>query len=531
MNKDVSEGVIYKIFNTVNEKFYIGQTRNFEKRINEHVWSLKKNKHYNKKLQRAWNKHGQENFRFSIVEQVPADDLNKVEQSYLDIGAPYNIAKSVLNPFMGVRYERKQSGWKKLALVSVCFNTGEIKEFGSKVEALKENSLEGRRIHLISNKLPNKTVLLAHERAWFIRSDVGEDFIQGLKNSKDRIIFLLKALNEEKIVLEKRFALNSPVRRTCVKTGKVCIFKKITATGSKKSNICGVKRSCLNPDISYKGFFWEYVFSPSLRYEARIRLKQESYNKNQTRQSIVMSNRKVKFTEVVRTDIVTGDRYTYDGLQSVKKDGFCSKSVWQFLDRAVPHRGFLWKRGKMACSTKCSVTHVVIATCVKTGEVIEYPSATIASNKFNCKVDAIRGACIYSRIKFGCTWHYRKGSLKRSKHIKGRSVLKINLETGQAHKYKSLKDAKKDGFRAEYIKPCCYGEVESYKGFAWKFGDLIEKKGHSKPILAKSLEDGAVTEYAGSAVVAKEFECNRNSVNYMCRNKNEKFGFAWSYKD
>jgi len=65
---------IYKIINKVNNKFYVGSSRNLRRRKRDHFSELKKNIHFNKHLQGAWNKYGGENFEFKIIENVLLED-------------------------------------------------------------------------------------------------------------------------------------------------------------------------------------------------------------------------------------------------------------------------------------------------------------------------------------------------------------------------------------------------------------------------------------------------------------------------
>lgn len=60
---------IYKIVNNVNGKVYIGSTKNFDKRKQQHFYTLSQKKHHSPKLQRSYNKHGKESFEFQIVEE------------------------------------------------------------------------------------------------------------------------------------------------------------------------------------------------------------------------------------------------------------------------------------------------------------------------------------------------------------------------------------------------------------------------------------------------------------------------------
>jgi group I intron endonuclease len=73
---------IYKIENIVNGKIYIGSSDNIERRFTDHKYLLKKNIHHSIHLQYAWNKHGEKNFKFSVLEEC--DDLLKREQHYFN---------------------------------------------------------------------------------------------------------------------------------------------------------------------------------------------------------------------------------------------------------------------------------------------------------------------------------------------------------------------------------------------------------------------------------------------------------------
>ena len=84
---------VYKIQNTVNGKFYIGSTSwDFKKRWRRHKYLLRNNKHDNPHLQYSWNKYGEVNFKFEIIEICNSTDCFVREQHYLDTLHPqYNI--------------------------------------------------------------------------------------------------------------------------------------------------------------------------------------------------------------------------------------------------------------------------------------------------------------------------------------------------------------------------------------------------------------------------------------------------------
>ena len=62
---------IYKIINLQNNKFYVGSAVDFTARKRRHWWALRSQRHANKHLQAAWNKYGEEAFKFVIVEELP----------------------------------------------------------------------------------------------------------------------------------------------------------------------------------------------------------------------------------------------------------------------------------------------------------------------------------------------------------------------------------------------------------------------------------------------------------------------------
>lgn len=86
---------IYQFKNIINNKKYIGSAFDFEDRKAVHLFHLRNNTHHSKKFQNAFNKHGEENFKFEILEYVKQLEneskkdfkkrlVNDKEQYYLD---------------------------------------------------------------------------------------------------------------------------------------------------------------------------------------------------------------------------------------------------------------------------------------------------------------------------------------------------------------------------------------------------------------------------------------------------------------
>ena len=60
----MNESGIYCIRNSINNKCYVGQSKNVKKRFIHHKSMLRKNEHNNPYLQNSWNKYGENNFTF-----------------------------------------------------------------------------------------------------------------------------------------------------------------------------------------------------------------------------------------------------------------------------------------------------------------------------------------------------------------------------------------------------------------------------------------------------------------------------------
>ena len=85
------ESGIYKIVNTQNGKLYIGSAININRRWNEHKSELRGNKHHSPRLQNSYNKYGEENFIFEIIEEIEdKEKLIEREQYWLDYYKSYD---------------------------------------------------------------------------------------------------------------------------------------------------------------------------------------------------------------------------------------------------------------------------------------------------------------------------------------------------------------------------------------------------------------------------------------------------------
>lgn len=101
---------VYKITCLLNDKIYIGSSKNILRRFSQHKNFLKKGGHHNYYLQEDWDKYGEENFKFEILEECKEGERYILEQKYLDLLRPfwytdigYNIQEDTQPVYDGIK--------------------------------------------------------------------------------------------------------------------------------------------------------------------------------------------------------------------------------------------------------------------------------------------------------------------------------------------------------------------------------------------------------------------------------------------
>lgn len=75
----------YKWTNLETGMVYVGGAyKSFEGRRLDHLGALRRGVHWNRHFQAAWNKWGESAFEFSIIKSCPAEDVQALEQKWLD---------------------------------------------------------------------------------------------------------------------------------------------------------------------------------------------------------------------------------------------------------------------------------------------------------------------------------------------------------------------------------------------------------------------------------------------------------------
>lgn len=85
---------IYYIQNNITQQLYIGQSVDIERRKQKHIYDLRNNKHQNTHMQNSFNKYGEENFTFGIIEQCDKSKLDELEIAYMTF---FNVKNTGFN--------------------------------------------------------------------------------------------------------------------------------------------------------------------------------------------------------------------------------------------------------------------------------------------------------------------------------------------------------------------------------------------------------------------------------------------------
>lgn len=170
---------IYRLLNKKNNKCYIGSGLSVKQRFSTHKRLLSLNKHFNNHLQSAWNKYGEKNFIFEILEEVPPNLLKEKEEFYIKMfnsnnnKVGYNkrldcstnlgikassetkekLRKSHLGHKRSAETNQKiiNSQYKKVCLFDI--NGNYIKTFNSILEGSLETSISRQNISMCCRKI------------------------------------------------------------------------------------------------------------------------------------------------------------------------------------------------------------------------------------------------------------------------------------------------------------------------------------------------------------------------------------------
>ena len=163
---------IYCITTSINNRIYIGSTKNLSVRFSTHKRDLKAKKHGNVKLQNFVNKYGINKLSFNIIKICDLNNLIEEEQYYINIYKPYyNICKTA-GSCLGITHSPETILKHKQVHLSRKLNkikNGAIKLTTDDVYEIKRMYVLGYPTKEIRGKfsIPKETIYgIVHKRHW-----------------------------------------------------------------------------------------------------------------------------------------------------------------------------------------------------------------------------------------------------------------------------------------------------------------------------------------------------------------------------
>ena len=182
-NGDMKTG-IYCILNLENQRHYIGSAVDIERRWKQHRYHLLKNTHHNSKLQRAYNKYGEDTFRFDLIEVVAEKSgLGDREQFWIDNTRPfYNIMR---NARSALGYRHTDEAKAKMSLHTRTHYNG----------LTSEEKIERARAH--SARLMGRVMSDSDKKAISVALSGKMPHENSLKNLKAKTLEELRIMHEK----------------------------------------------------------------------------------------------------------------------------------------------------------------------------------------------------------------------------------------------------------------------------------------------------------------------------------------------
>ena len=92
--KEDKNSGIYYIQNKITSQIYIGQSKRLNERKIDHFAKLRRGNHENPHLQNSFNKYGEENFEYGVIQYCDELKLDGLEIAYMNL---FNVKKHGFN--------------------------------------------------------------------------------------------------------------------------------------------------------------------------------------------------------------------------------------------------------------------------------------------------------------------------------------------------------------------------------------------------------------------------------------------------
>lgn len=267
---------IYTITNLINGKILVGESKNVQKRLNEHKTKLRGNYHENDYLQKAFNKYKEENFTFELLEECDIQFLLSQENYWCNLldshndKFGYNILQTGPNKVNRKRTKpltlNQKETLKKSLMGRKFSDVTKLKMSISKKDYYKANqhpqlgkSLSEERKQKISDKLKGKNF---HTKAGLVNISNSSRNRTKTKEEIDKIVRFHTGRKRSNMAISNMIS-NSKTIRSVLQydmNGKFikewCRIRE--AAESLGCDPSGISACCRNKCKSIKNFIWKY---------------------------------------------------------------------------------------------------------------------------------------------------------------------------------------------------------------------------------------------------------------------------------
>lgn len=426
---------IYMIQNKVNNKIYIGQAVDIERRWESHKYYLRGNYNSpNKHLQRAWNKYGEDNFEFTIICECDESQLNTMEEYYIFELMTYDLDFGYNKSYGGSSGRPTEETRRKISES----NKGKIVS----EETRKKNS-EAHKGKCIGENHP----MYGRHHTEEARKKISEAG-KGRKYSEEA----RKKMSESRKGENHPMYGKHPSEETRKKISEANKGKTMSEEARKK--ISEANKGENHPN---------YGKHPS----EETRRKQSESHKGKT----MSEETKKKMGESRKGHVVTEE--TRKRISAAERGKIVSEETRKKMSEA--------QKGKTGAKCPNSVPVVQLTL---DGELVKVYDAAMEAKRFGFNQGNISSCCRGERNTYrGYIWmrlaDYKTLSeetiKKMCENIKGKNkhnsipVAQLTLDGELVNVYSSAFEARENGFNQSSITRCVRGELKTSGGYKWMY--------------------------------------------------------------
>lgn len=242
---------VYKIVNQVNNKVYIGQSLDIEKRKEKH-----RNRTHNEHLKNAIEKYGKENFKFEVLFIADENEAKSKIRKLLNENETKFIKEyNALDNRFGYNInEGGRMGWKHTEASKQKMREARAKQVFT--EASYKKGAEKRKGHLVSDETRKKIGLKSLGRK---HSNETKEIIREKSiGNKNKIGKKISDEAKQKIKEARAKQVIKSKKVVCVNTGEV--FNSVKEAGEKYViNPKNIRKCCVGINKTAKGLSWKYL--------------------------------------------------------------------------------------------------------------------------------------------------------------------------------------------------------------------------------------------------------------------------------